>query len=108
MNENHSFNSKAHKNKDTGVLMHSFACKYYFLIAILKGETRRFEPQAPSEGKQANLVESFSFIICSLSCHPQWCSGYSTDNLRRKPKFKSLGCHKVIFHLLRLLNYLYL
>ncbi len=36
MNENRSYNSKAHKNKDAGVLMHSFACKYYFLIAILK------------------------------------------------------------------------
>jgi hypothetical protein len=38
MNENRSYNSKAHKNKDAGVLMHSFACKYYFLIAILKGD----------------------------------------------------------------------
>ncbi len=45
MNENHSYNSKAHKNKDASVLMHSFACKYYFLIAILKGEPRRFEPR---------------------------------------------------------------
>jgi hypothetical protein len=36
MNENHSYNSKAYKNKDAGVLMHSFACNYYFLIAILK------------------------------------------------------------------------
>jgi hypothetical protein len=44
MNENHSYNSKAHKNKDAGMLMHSFACKYYFLITILKGEPRRFEP----------------------------------------------------------------
>ena len=45
MNENHSYNSKAHKKKDAGVLMHNFACKYYFLIAILKGELRRFEPR---------------------------------------------------------------
>ena len=45
MNENHSYNSKAYKNKDAGVLMHNFACKYYFLIAILKGEPRRFEPR---------------------------------------------------------------
>jgi hypothetical protein len=36
--------------------MHSFACKYYFLIAILKGEPRRFEPR---HGKQANPVETF-------------------------------------------------
>jgi len=62
MNENRSYNSKAHKNKDGGMLMHSFACKYYFLIAILKGEPRRFEPRPPSEGKQTNPVESF-FII---------------------------------------------
>jgi hypothetical protein len=40
MNKNHSYNSKAHKNKDPGMLMHRFACKYYFLIAILKGEPR--------------------------------------------------------------------
>ncbi len=45
MNENRSYNSKAHKNKDAGVLMHSFARKYYSLIAILKGEPRRFEPR---------------------------------------------------------------
>ena len=45
MNENGSYYSKAHKNKDAGVLMHSFACKYYSLIAILKGEPRRFEPR---------------------------------------------------------------
>jgi hypothetical protein len=25
--------------------MQSFACKYYLLIAILKGEPRRFEPR---------------------------------------------------------------
>ena len=37
MTENCSYNSKAQKNKDAGVLMYSFACKYYFLIA------RRFE-----------------------------------------------------------------
>jgi hypothetical protein len=48
MTENCSYNSKAQKNKDAGVLMYSFACKYYFLIA------RRFE-----WGKQANPVESF-------------------------------------------------
>jgi hypothetical protein len=40
MNKNRSYNSKAHKNKDAGMLMNSFACKYYFLIAILKGEPR--------------------------------------------------------------------
>jgi hypothetical protein len=45
MNGNRSYNSKAHKNKDAGMLMHSFACKYYFFIAILKGEPRRFEPR---------------------------------------------------------------
>ncbi len=45
MHENCSYNSKAHKNKDAGGLMHSIACKYYSLIAILKGEPRRFEPR---------------------------------------------------------------
>ena len=33
------------KLKDAGVTLHSFACKYNFLIAILKGEPRRFEPR---------------------------------------------------------------
>jgi hypothetical protein len=79
MNENHSYNSKAYKNKDTGVLMHSFACKYYFLIAILKGEPKRFESRPHLK---ANLGESF-FNICCISCHPQWYSGYSAGNLRR-------------------------
>ena len=83
MNENRSYNSKAHKNKDAGALMHNFACKYYFLIAILKG-TKEIWTQAPSEGKQANPVESF-VTICYCSCHPWWCSGFSADNLRRYP-----------------------
>ncbi len=82
MNENCSYNSKAHKNKDAGLLMHSFACKYYFLIAILKGETRRFEPRPHLKASRQILLEVF-FILCSLSCHPQWCSGYSAGNLRR-------------------------
>jgi hypothetical protein len=59
MNENCSYNSKAHKNKDAGVLMHSFACKYYFFIAILKGEPRRFEPRPhlkPSRQTQLKLL----------------------------------------------------
>ncbi len=56
MNENHSYNSKAHKNKDAGVLMHSFACKYYFWITILKGEPRRFEPRLHlKESRQTQL-----------------------------------------------------
>jgi hypothetical protein len=32
MNENRSDNSKACRNKDAGVLMHNFACKYYFFL----------------------------------------------------------------------------
>jgi hypothetical protein len=46
------------KLTNAGMLKHNFACKYYFLIAILKGEPRRFEPR-PKQGKQANPVESF-------------------------------------------------
>ncbi len=30
------------KLKDAGVTLHSFACKYYFLIAILKEEPKGF------------------------------------------------------------------
>ena len=97
MNENHSYNSKAYKNKGAGTLMRNFACKYYFLIAILNGEPRRFEP-GPSEGKQANPVES-SFTIYYCSCQPQWCSGFSAGNLRRYSRFKSLRCHIFSFHL---------
>ncbi len=78
MNENRSYNSKAHKNKDACVLMHSFACKYYFLIAKLKGEPRRFEPRPHLKARSQTQLKYF--IIC-CSCHPQWCSGYSADNL---------------------------
>jgi hypothetical protein len=65
MNENRSYNSKAHKNKGAGMLMHSFACKYYFLIAIFKG-TKEIWTQAPSEGKQATQLKIFSL---SASVH---------------------------------------
>jgi len=82
MNENRSYNSKAHKNKDAGVLMHSFACKYYFLIAILKGEPRRFEPRPHLKASRQTQLKVFLIIFC-CSCHPQWCSGYSAGNLRR-------------------------
>ena len=81
MNENRSYNSKAHKNKDAGVLMHSFACKYYFLIAILKGEPRRFEPRPHLKASRQTQLKVFYYLL--FSCHPQWCSGYSAGNLRR-------------------------
>jgi hypothetical protein len=59
MNENRSYNSKAHKNKDAGVLMHSFACKYYFLIEILKGEPRRFEPMPHLKASRQTHLKFF-------------------------------------------------
>jgi hypothetical protein len=93
MNENRSYNSKAHKNKDADMLMHSFACKYYFLIAILKGEPRRFEPRPHLKASRQTQLKFF-FIICYCLCHPQWCSGFRAVNLRRYPKFKSLRSHR--------------
>jgi hypothetical protein len=84
MNENHSYNSKAYKNKDAGVPMHNFACKYYFLIAILKGELRRFEPRPHLKAsRQLSTQVKVFLIIFYCSCHPHWCSGYSAGNLRR-------------------------
>jgi hypothetical protein len=41
------------------MLMHSFACIYNFLIAILKGEPRRFEPRPYLKASNTNPVESF-------------------------------------------------
>ncbi len=75
MNEKRLYNSKAHK-KDASVLMHSFAYTYYFFDCNIKRRTKEIWTQAPSEGKQANPVESF-FIIQYCSYHPQWRSGYS-------------------------------
>ncbi len=60
MNENRSYNSKAHKNKDAGMLMHSFACKYYFLIAILRREPRRFEPRPHLKASRQTQLKRFS------------------------------------------------
>jgi hypothetical protein len=82
MNENHSYNSKAYKNKEAGVVMHNFACKYYFLIAILKGEPWRFEPRPHLKASRQTQLKVSLIIFCN-SCHPQWCSGYSAGNLRR-------------------------
>ncbi len=59
MNENHSYNSIGHKNKDAGVLMHSFACKNYFFIAILKGEPRRFEPRLHLKASRQTQLKVF-------------------------------------------------
>ena len=59
MNENRSYNSKAHKNKDGGMLMHSFACKYYFFIAFLKGEQRRFEPRLHLKASRQTQLKVF-------------------------------------------------
>jgi hypothetical protein len=63
MNKNHSYNSKAHKNKDHGVLMHSFACKYYFLLTILKGEPRRFEPRPHLKASRQTQLKVFLLSI---------------------------------------------
>jgi hypothetical protein len=82
MNENHSYNSKANKNKDAGVLMHNLACKYYFLIAILKGEPRRFEPRPHLKASRQTQLKVILIIFC-CQCHPHWCSGYSAGNLRK-------------------------
>ncbi len=60
MNENRFYNSKAHKNNDTGVLMHSFACKYYFLVAILIGGPRRFEPRPHLKASRQTQLKVFS------------------------------------------------
>ncbi len=59
MNENRSYNSKACKNKDASVLMHNFACKYYFLIAIVKGEPRRFEPRPHLKASRQTQLKVF-------------------------------------------------
>ena len=59
MNENRSYNSKANKNIDASVLMHSFACKYYFLIAILKGEPKRFEPRPHLKASRQTQLKVF-------------------------------------------------
>jgi hypothetical protein len=53
MTENCSYNSKAQKNKDAGVLMYSFACKYYFLIA------RRFEPRPHLKASKQTQLKVF-------------------------------------------------
>jgi hypothetical protein len=59
VNVNCSYNSKEHKNKGAGMLMHSFACKYYFLIAILKGEPRRFEPRPHLKASRQTQLKVF-------------------------------------------------
>jgi hypothetical protein len=66
MNENRSYNSKAHKNKDAGMLMHSFACKCYFLIAILKGEPSRFEPRPHLKASRKTPLK---FFLLSSTIH---------------------------------------
>jgi hypothetical protein len=63
MNENRSYNSKAHKNKDAGALMHSFACKYYLLIATLKGEPRRFEPRPHLKASRQTQLKVFYYLL---------------------------------------------
>jgi hypothetical protein len=50
------------KLKDAGVTLHSFACKYYFLIAILKGEPRRFEPRPHLKASRQTQLNVFLII----------------------------------------------
>jgi hypothetical protein len=67
MNENRSYNSNVHKNKDAGVLMHSFAFKYYFLIAILKGNPRRFEPRPYLMASRQTQLKVFYYLPMFMS-----------------------------------------
>jgi hypothetical protein len=56
------------KLKDAGVTLHSFACKYYFLIAILKGEPRRFEPRPHLKAsRQTQLKGFFYYLVLIMS-----------------------------------------
>jgi hypothetical protein len=86
-------------NSNPGVTLHSFACKYYYLIAILKGEPRGFEPRPHLKASRQTQLKVFLTIWYS-SCPPQWCSGYSAGKLHRGPKFKSLTHHIFFFHLI--------
>jgi hypothetical protein len=47
--------------------MHSFACKYYFLLKILKGEPRRFEPRPHLKASRQTQLKvfllSFRYVI---------------------------------------------
>jgi hypothetical protein len=52
--------------KNTGLLIHSFARKYYFLIAILKGEPRRFEPRPHFKASRQTQLK---FFLLSASVH---------------------------------------
>jgi hypothetical protein len=50
--------------------MHSFACKYYSFIAILKGEPRRFEPKPhlkASRQTQLKVVFLSAFVHVILN-----------------------------------------
>jgi hypothetical protein len=50
------------KLKDAGVTLHSFACKYYFLIAILKGEPWGFEPRPHLKASRQTQLKVFLII----------------------------------------------
>jgi hypothetical protein len=46
--------------------MHSFACKLYFLIAVLKREPRRFEPRPHLKASRQTQLKVL-FVICFLN-----------------------------------------
>jgi hypothetical protein len=47
------------KNKDAGVLMHSFACTCYFLLQYLKEEPRRFKPRPHLKASRQTQLKVF-------------------------------------------------
>jgi hypothetical protein len=43
------------------------ACKYYFLIAILKGEQRRFEPRPHLKASRQTQLKVFYYLLLTMS-----------------------------------------
>jgi hypothetical protein len=68
--------------------MHSFACKYYFLIAILIGEARRFEPRPHLKASRKTQLK---VLLLSATVHVilngvvvtvlVYCAGGTSSNL---------------------------
>jgi hypothetical protein len=53
--------------------MHSFACQYFFFIAILKGEPRRFEPRPHLKAsRQTQLKFFFYLLLCMSASMVEW------------------------------------
>ncbi len=91
----YSYQHHSHLSGYCGLLA-QLCLQIIFFIAILEGESSRFEPRPHLEAVRQKYLKEFRDPFS----HPQWCSGYKAENLCWNTRSKYLSVKKFLLLLL--------